>query len=195
MPPLPIIADTFRCAYNWRCADGTHAVNVMHIRAPGHTQFEVGPAIQAATSHDMWVSVHLSAHVESIDVTPLDGAGLGVSFIPTDDSVFTGTGGLDWIPSTSALLKFTTALRGRSFRGRMFLPFTSEESAVNGALLGSSQALMQADWTSFLVNMNASGFEPVVASYTLAVAHTIQFVEVEAALATQRRRQERVRAA
>jgi hypothetical protein len=195
VPPLPVIADTFRCALNWETTNAQHAVNVIHIRAPGKTVDEIGPGLQAAVSHDMWVAVHEAASVTSIDVLPLDGSGVGVEFLPTDETPWTGTGGLDFIPAVSCLIKYTTLLRGRSFRGRQFLPFVSEEASVNGFLLDTAQATMQTDWDAWLVNLNAAGFQPVVASYSLAVAHTIQVAKVESALATQRRRQERVRAA
>lgn len=193
MPPLPIIPDTFRCALHWISAIGQDAVNVMHIRNVGGDAAAVFADLNANVTHDMWVSVHSTCSVDVVTITPLDGSTASSDFPTGTPAKWSGSGGLDFIPSTAAIVKFTTALRGRSFRGRAFLPFTSEESNVNGSLIPAAQGPMQTDWTAFLAAMNAAGSQPVIASYKHAVAHTIQFALVETELAVQRRRQERNR--
>jgi hypothetical protein len=197
MPPLPTISNTFRVALDWADASGQTAVNVMHIRiAGGGTIGNVAAAMDSAATGNMWASVINSAHVSQFAITPLDGSTATAFVTPTTIGKWTGSSSsTEFLPAVSPLVKLTTAIRGRSNRGRLFLPFTGEGNVVNGKVRAADVTVMQPAWTSFLAGLAA--FTPactlVVASYKLSTATTVLAAHVEDVLGTQRRRQGRLR--
>jgi hypothetical protein len=92
------------------------------------------------------------------------------------------------VPQVAAILKQLTAKRGRSYRGRLYLPFIAEGQIGNGGINGTSRATATAAWIAFHTAMTSAGFDWVVASYLLATAEPVVAVGVEGFTATQRRR-------
>jgi len=95
------------------------------------------------------------------------------------------------IPQVSALVKLTTNERGRSKRGRIFLPWVNEGIADQGTLTSTRQTAMQSAWNTFISDMSTNNCPVVVASYKLASSAIVQTLFVESLLATQRLRQPR----
>lgn len=198
MPALPVIADTYRVALNWLSSTGQIAANVIHIRtrASGHTAGDVMENLDDNAGSNLWLSCSSSAVVKDVAITPLDGSSATVHFSPASPGAWTGGQAGDFSPATSAIVKLTTSLRGRSHRGRIFLPFTGESVMSDGVLDSTTAASMNTEWTAFAGVIGADADTPmdiVVASYKLAQANIVDFFNVEGLLATQRRRQGRLR--
>jgi len=192
MPPLPVIADVYRVALNW-VDSGQVAVNVMHILRSGTTAAVIASSVDANVTAAMWGTVVNGASVNHIVVTPLDGASASYT-LNTTGAKWTGSGGVfDPCVQCAVMVKETTAFRGRSNRGRLYLPFTSENVSGGGVIASGTQTTVQNAWNAFLTAMVAAGSQPVVASYLHASQHPVVAYTVELAMGTQRRRQSRLR--
>jgi len=192
VPALPVIADTYRVALNWTDS-GQSAVNVMHILRSGTTASAIASSVDANVTAAMWGTVVNGAAVNHLVVTPLDGASASFT-LNTTGAKWTGSGGVaDPCVQCAVMIKCTTALRGRSNRGRLYLPFTSETISGGGVIAAGTQTTVQNAWNAFLTAMIAAGSQPVVASYLHATQHPIAAYTVELAMGTQRRRQSRLR--
>lgn len=134
-----------------------------------------------------------SSSIDTLFVTPLDGVTASTSYPTGSSGKWVGTQSGDMVPATAAVIKLTTTLRGRSHRGRVFLPFITETAQTNGKLLTGITGVLQTAWGNFLVALGISGIEWVVASYKLSTAQVVNNVLAEQALGTQRRRQTRYR--
>lgn len=196
MAPLPTILDVYRVALNWTCG-GQNAVNVMHFHvAGGTTPSALIAHLDTAASVSMWNSTIAAATVLDLQVTPLDGTTATQTFAPPTPGHWQGGGGgTEWSPATAAVIKMITAVRGRSYRGRLFLPFTAENEMVNGFVRSLILPGMQTAWTNFVTSLNAltPAVSLTVASYKLSVATNVLLAGPEPTLATQRRRQTRLR--
>jgi hypothetical protein len=199
MGALPVIADVFRCALNWTTSGGQTATNVIHIhdQAGGHNQSDAMAVLNATVTATMWRPVVPSAVVTDVAITPLDGSSATQHFAPATPAHWTGQNGTDFVPQVSVLLKLATVQRGRSKRGRVFLPFTAESSIQNGLVDSTQAASMTTDWTTFLSALltHSPSWEWVVASYKNASMQAVDTVTCELVAATQRRRQGRLRGA
>lgn len=200
MPALPIIADTFRCTLNWTNGAGQIAENVIHIRTntPGHPQSDIFELLQDTITTNMWASTGIGAVIQSVDILPLDGVTATQNFVTGGGAQWGGGGVGQIMPAVATIVKLTTPHRGRSYRGRVYVPFTSEAAAAAGVLDPGTQALQFTDWTLFPQNLGLDATTPselVVASYKLALATDVSAVSVESFFGTQRRRQGRLRGA
>jgi hypothetical protein len=197
MPALPVINDVFRVALTWTDATGQDAVNVMHFLdfSSGHDAGDLMSALNAHVTANMWLSVVDTAVVTDVAITELDGSTATAHFAPATPAHWTGGNPVDFSPATAVVVKETTLFRGRSKRGRVFLPFTSENIISGGSLNHTTASNMTTAWDAFGTAM--SGASPawplVVASYKLASAESVIGLLVEDVLATQRRRQSRLR--
>jgi hypothetical protein len=193
MPGLPVIADTYRVAFNWVTASGAHAVNVMHFLKSGTTAAAVNTSIDALVTANMWAVQEGGTHVTRLDTIKLDGSSASASLTVTG-AKWTGTAAAgDWVPQMAAIVKAQSLFRGRSHRGRIFLPFVAESQSTNGVLGGGAVAAGQTAWTNFLAAAIAAGLQPVVASYLLASQVPIATYTFESVAGTQRRRMTRLR--
>jgi hypothetical protein len=203
--PLPVISKTARVALRWtESGTGQTAVNVIHI---GWTPSAMTPALifealQDAMTASMWENTVGTASITDIDVTILDGTTATVGFPTGSPANMTGSTSGEFVPAAAAIVKFQTGLRGRANRGRLFTPFTGEGSMVDGHILAINIPSWQAAWALFQTNLQADAdgpFSHVVASYDRrhggvgAKATAVDNYVAEAALATQRRRQSRLR--
>lgn len=200
MPALPTIANTFRVALLWQSANGQTAVNVMHIHTntSGKVPLDVMENLDDNAGSNLWLSVSSTAVVKEIQITPLDGVSATVGFAPATPASWTGGQSGDFSPATAVLVKLTTAHRGRTARGRLFLPYTGESAMSDGNLDSGIQSSMQTEWTAFNGAIASDADTPmsiVVASYKLATIENVTSFFVEPVLATQRRRQGRLRSA
>lgn len=197
--PYPVIARTFRVALNWQDAAGSqHAVNVMHFRSTvdAVTPGEVAATIDAHVTRAMWQPVSSAFHVESLSIIALDGSSAAEEFGTAGAAKWEGPSDGDTIPQAAAIVKLTTALRGRSFRGRVFLPAVSEGVQVGGSIDGSTMDLWRPAWTAFTAAVHDDPDTPLfvcVASYKLAESQIVTLAQPEQETGTQRRRQTRNR--
>lgn len=191
--PLPVIADTYRVAFNWtNTQDTSLATNVMHFRKGGSNPAALQTSLDAHVTADMWKMVSPGASVDNLVITPLDGSSVSYPWSTGKPAKWTGNGAAgDWIPQVSSLIKLLTAKRGRSYRGRVFLPFTSEGTVAYGICNATYVGLCTTAWVNFRTAMIADGFQIVIASYVLATAENVIAIACESRTATQRRRQVR----
>lgn len=194
MAPLPVITDVMRVSLNWQetGGSGATAANVMHFSAFGMGASALATAIDAHVTASMWGHTYLNSRVPFFDVTPLDGTSATFRFVTGIPSKWEGGGSSsDPILAACALLKLQTNARGRSFRGRIYLPFVSELNNNSGTLNPTTLTSMQTAWNNFQTAMTAAGAPLVLASYKLADSFPLTAITVESSLATQRRRQRR----
>ena len=189
MTPLPIIPDTSRVAFNWKAGDQT-AENVMHFGTVISDPADLFATLDAAVVTNLWGAVSTSARVDSVTITRLDGVTPTAEFTTTGGQWEGGTSG-DWSPAAAAVVTFNTAVRGRSYRGRAYLPFLADPSNINGELHNTIQAIMQSAWDAFQSSLGVSA-KHVVASYKHSTAQIVNGYAVKTGVATQRRRQTRV---
>jgi hypothetical protein len=189
---LPVITDTYRVALNWEHTDGSHATNVIHVRQSSTTPSAVLTHIEAALQANQFQVVSTGGRVTNAQITPLDGSGATLDTATSGSAGWSGGSSGDYIPQVSAIIKETTALRGRSFRGRVFLPWVGEGVQASGALISPFAGNLTTAWEGF-VNALLPDMELVIASYKLASAEAVENIRCETETGTQRRRQERNR--
>lgn len=197
MAPLPVISNVYRVAYHWTYL-GQVAVNVTHVRDTAGTASTADclAAVTGANSSDCWKGAIPGARIDQIAITPLDGVSASLFTTIGVSALWQGGTAGDAIPAAAILVKETTVGRGPAYRGRLFLPFTSEAAQADGKLLGTVAPNMQTGWDYFRTHLptaTAHPFEWVVASYKYANAHAVLACQVEGTLGTQRRRQSRLR--
>lgn len=189
--PTPVIANVARAVINWTHPDAGYAKNILHFSGltgyPDHA--DLASAINSNVNSGQFNSVAEDAEAITVDIQDLDGS----SAVDVWSINWTGgASGDDPVPAASCLVKLNTALAGRSHRGRIYLPFTAEVSQANG-MVTSDISGMNIAWNGFKDDMFDDGFGLVVASYTLETAQAVTTLLVETPLATQRRRQGRLR--
>jgi len=191
--PDPIIADVFKIRFNWVWG-AQNAYNVFHVRATAMDVDDVAQAVPDNWHNDQIKMVSSGASIDSIDVTPLDGTSVPFN-LHLGSASFVGADGTSAVPATAAIVKMVTAKRGKSYRGRMFLPYVGEGSQVAGTLSGSIAADSTAKWVLWANGMSADGVHLCIVSALLGTSEDVTNLAVETSLGTQRRRQTRVRTA
>jgi hypothetical protein len=195
MPPLPVITDVFRVTLNWGAVGGTNPKNVIHIldTTGVATAADIAAVVDAGATSDMFNCLTNSQECDLLSIIPLDGSTASTDF-NTTGSKWLGQQSGEWIPQAACVVKMITGLRGRSHRGRIFLGPVAEAIDHNGFYVaGPGHGLMQTAWASFESTLVGAGYSLCVASYKLSSAQPVTAVSVETTLATQRRRQSRLR--
>lgn len=192
MAALPVIAGVFRVALFWLDGTGQRAVNVLHFQKTGGTVALLNAALDGAATGSMWAYTRATASVVSKHITPLDGSSATAIYAASGASWVGGQSTGDFMPACAEVVSLRTSKRGKSYRGRVFLPFIAESVAQNGSITGSV-GTQQAAWTAFVSDMATATYPLVVASYKLATADLVQTTLVENVLGTIRGRQSRLR--
>lgn len=195
--PLPVIDHVYRCAFHWT-ADLQSATNVVHVSTDtvGKTPLEVFTCLDAHVTAGMWGNATTDSAVVDVAITPLDGTTATADFPTGGVAKWSGVNGGEFVPQVAIIVKLATPTRGRSHRGRLFLPFTSEGSIARGSFDGAIAASMTTAWNAFALAIDTDATTPmnlVVASYKLASASAVDNIIVERVPGTQRRRQGRLR--
>jgi hypothetical protein len=193
MAPLPVIADVNRVSFEWFNAGQNGAANVMHFSAPGKTPLQIYTLLASTVAPHMWEAVSADGRISEVRITPLDGTSPTQTFVTPVSTEWEGQSSGAIVPAVACVVKLATAIRGRSYRGRLFLPWLGEGSINAGFVDTTPLALMVSAWGSFANAMETGGVALGVASYKLATWHQAINVGVEHACATQRRRQSRLR--
>lgn len=194
MAPLPVIEDVYRCALNWLGVSGSqNATNVLHIWdvTGGHDADWVNDRLQDHVTSNMWATTADGAAVNEIAITPLDGSSATRIYAPDTPANWDGGTGGDSIPSGAVLVSLATAQRGKSFRGRVYIPFLAEAAQDDGFLTGADVASQRTAWSNFVDDMAGANADLVVASYKLSLKGSVTSATIPQAVATQRRRQRR----
>lgn len=198
-PNLPTI-----CAVvgRYTAPGGATAISRWHVNASGATALDVfnrfTTAWQAANMGHAAVGVRLTR----LDITRLDRVSATESFT-TAGTKWDGTTAGEHSPAVAMLVKYTTGFRDLGSIGHTYMPFVAEAAQVNGALLAGQLAASQSGFTTFVNTLTTQTIPLVVCSYgrfnhaTLpdlpATFHTVTAVAVSGILATQRKRQSRLR--
>lgn len=192
---LPIIANVYRSALQWHdSSSGGDAVNVMHWSKAGSDEGALYTALNSHVTQSMWGAVNSGCHVVTVTNTKLDGTTASADHATGEPAKWQGGGGSNGsIPQQACLLKLTTALRGRSYRGRIYLPFIDESQTSSGKITTGTVTSMATAWATFLTDMGTDGWTLVVASYLHSTAQAVTGLTVESESATQRRRMSRLR--
>lgn len=191
--PLPVIADVFRTSWNWNIASGAIiAVNVLHFEAPGDNEQDVFDQLNAQFDGAMFERMSTAAEMTTIDIIKLDGVS-GTQHFPVTSTEAHGGVASEAELAPAIIIKESTALRGPSHRGRVFLPFPAEGAVFQGGIDPAEAANMTAAWNTFRAGMTLAGVVPVVASYAHVSATPVAQFLCEDKLGTIRRRQTQVR--
>jgi len=193
-PPI-VISGVFRVAFEWfNATNGQKAVNVMCFENGAGTVSGLFSALNSNVTAGMWRSVNLQFAITSVKMLPLDGVSPTTPESPTGAQWKTNFG-VDngYETQNAAIVSLRTAFRGPQARGRVYLPATDEAFSNAGAFDATAQASMQTAWTNFVAAMSASGYVLCVASRKHLTFHQVTTVQVEGLMATQRRRQQRLR--
>jgi hypothetical protein len=140
----------------------------------------------------MWTAVQGDAAITSLDLTPLDGSTASYHHV-VSGTQWEGSPTGDMVPGSSCCVSLYTGDRGRSKRGRVFLPWLAESEQTAGTITPTTVSDTVAAWNTFIAAMTTATYPLVVASYKLASYAAVTSVRVRPGAATQRRRQERVR--
>lgn len=196
MAPLPVITDVYRVAFNWQNSVNSQiATNVMHFHKSGSNAAAVSAIIDAAGTASMFIGQSNQASITQFVTTPLDGTSVSFPQTPTSPAHWVGGAGTgDFVPQVAILLKLLTLGRGRSARGRVYLPFAAESVISEGALLTATKTSLNAAWIAFHTSLTASSLDWVVASYKNSTAANVAALGFENTTATQRRRLRRTSA-
>jgi hypothetical protein len=185
-----VIADVYRVALNWTNTVNTwKATNVMHFHKTSSSPSSVWTIIDTNVTAAMWGFQVNNCSVHDAVVTPLDGSSVSYPIVTGSPAKWTGlqVSG-DIIPQGSNVIKMLTAKRGRSYRGRVFVPWLSEGQQNFGTLTGATVTSVTTAWVAFHTALTAAGLDMVIASYKLGTADNVAALVCEPAAATQRRR-------
>lgn len=196
--PTPVITNVYRVVFQWAAPVTGFvpaAVNVMHVRSAEGNPTTVLGVVSGAVTGQMWGPVSDGAAVDRMTCQKLDGTSAPVELATTDDADFVGQTPGNPIPQSAAIIKLTTALGGRSHRGRLYLPYVSEGAQNNGSIPDDITGPTTDAWTDFQTAIGAASpaCEVVVASYLLETAARVTGFVCESPTGTQRRRQTRNR--
>ncbi len=195
MPPLPTIAHTVRAAFTWvNPAFTRDAITVMHFNSDDGDLDALFSDLDAAVSDALWQHTTVDSSIATVQLIPLDGTGAGKEYDTGSTADWSGpqpSGQV--IPQAAVVAKHTTIFRGRSYRGRSFLPWPAEGVCSNGRYDNTNAAGQQTAWNNFQATLLGGAHEIVIASYKLAVSNDVSFTRVERLLGTQRLRQPRPR--
>jgi len=166
---------------------------VIHVRKSSESALTCYNELNAKVTAAMWGHTKTDTGVYEVDVTPLDGTSATADYATGLPAKWKGgvTAGDVIQPQTAVVVKLLTAVRGRSYRGRIFLPFVADSVTSPGILASGTQGTMQTAWTTFFGALTTDSWELVVASYKHSSATAVTSVLVESQVGTQRRRNPR----
>jgi hypothetical protein len=191
MSPLPVIANTYRVALDWDLG-AVRAANVLHFQQATGDETDLWDEIRSNLTDNMFKPIANLAAIESAAITKLDGSSATVTI--TDPSPQTGgTVSTELILNCGPVVSLHTALRGRSYRGRVFVPGIAESKYTNGVISNTELGNMVTGWNDFITAQVGALRPLVVASYLNETAEIVSSISINEVCGTQRRRQSRRR--
>lgn len=150
---LPLVPHTAKVTLNWRYL-GKDVHNTLHYTnmnsGPPPTAAQLGPVIVGKLTADFRTCVMPTLALMSISAVPLD--------VPNAAGDEYATG-LPWIGNNigqgqpnnvAGVISLRTALRGRSFRGRVYQPGLAAQASNPNNVMTNDIGKIQAFWTSML---------------------------------------------
>jgi hypothetical protein len=186
MAPLPIISNTFQVSIGYSYLNTYPAANVLHVQSTVATAQEIADGV-AATWWDTttWPSIQSnSCSAGQVRVTPLDGS--STTAIASSASFGTTVGGRNEPASglvDSLVMTQYTDLRGRSGRGRLYIPFLGEHylqsdlaswQDANGDISGAYNAFKTL-WNTNLTGINRGVVSRLHSSFHETVQEVLQY--------------------
>jgi hypothetical protein len=188
MAPLPVITGVFRVAQTWTVAGTPRAANVMHFSAPTLTVVTLGTLLDAKVTSSMFGCVASQCQVKGWEIIPLDGT--TPTYIKNVTTARGGQGAGTGMPAVACVVSLRTGLRGPAGRGRVYLPWVSEDNFASGIIDAAAVSATLAGWNTFNTQMIAGGATLGVASYAHSSFSPITSLSISTKAATQRRRQD-----
>jgi hypothetical protein len=192
--PLPVINDVFLVRWVWNSTFGQRsAINdtYWHDDAGGQTGTDLYNDMNAQILRNMWSMVHDSAGVDTVLTTKLDGSAATIPHATGTPAKWVGLTTGPAILQGANVVTIRSGFRGRSKRGRIYLPFVAEGAQDNGTLTPALVTQAQTAWGTFLTGMLAAGWSLHVVSQKLGSSVASVSVTVQPYLKTQRRRARR----
>lgn len=192
--PLPIVTDVYLCRLVFSDANAPReAVCDLYFKdsAGGHTGDDLFTAFAASVRRDQWALQKTTTKLTNVKTTKLDGSAASRDHLTDSNVKWTGQLSGELILQGANVVTVRTGFRGRSRRGRIYLPWVAEDGQSAGTLLSASVSAAQTAWSSFLADMVTAGYPPHVVSplhgdSVQAVSYTVRPY-----LKTQRRRARR----
>lgn len=204
MPPVPPnLPSVSRVVCHYTAATGgVTAVNVFHVLSSGATALDVFNRFTTAWQAEQLALVGVGIRLSSIDITKLDNSTATETF-STVGTKWDGTAAGEYSPAVAILIKYSTGFRGLASSGNTYVPCVGEAAQENGRLLPAGLPGQVTAWTTFVNTLTTQTIPLQIVSYgrfdhpTLpdapATNHTVTAVSVDPILATQRKRQSRLR--
>jgi hypothetical protein len=174
--PLPVIAGAARVAVRGTTVRGTKWVNILHFRyaagasAPGTSEYDaldiklrkLYAASPYVASGQIASLMHTTSKIDEVQYTALNG--VGMTYIKT--WAIAGLDAQDALPpGNSMVVSLRTAVRGKRYRGRVYLPPACEDANVLGVINSTFITNLVGNWTAFLADLPSIMWTQVVASY------------------------------
>ncbi len=197
--PLPVITNVVRIAVRGQAPSGSNWANVLHCLkttagAPSGADItNLDTAIRrlyigAAYSggNNMLSACKTTCTTVDVTYTPLDGSSTSTV------SALTAAGALtdDSLPSqTAEVVTIRTARRGRSYRGRVYLPpWTEVSSSASGTMVASTVTAILNQWVGAQAALVATNWTIGVASYLHSTFEAATGFTMDTRFDVQRRR-------
>src|SRR6185503_9051010 len=134
--------------------------NVIHImKDPARSYTYLGDNFAARLAevdvNGLASAIGTEYRLDSVDITPLDGTSVTRHIARGSSSWPVGESGAEIIPQACALVKLETAVRGRSYRGRIYIGAVGETAQYVFFLDDTPRDNMTAAWVdlaNFLVS-------------------------------------------
>lgn len=194
MPPLPVIADVYRCTFNWSPFHSVSPRNVLHVRTASPDSVAVGDVVVAALQVHMFEGMSGGHVLDSVTVLPLDGVSSAIA-VPGEGYTSGSASDQQTAPQVAGVVSHYTGHRGSAGRGRTYIGPMNEGAIVNGSMVAGNAAEISAAWDEYSSMLNDAEpiLEFVVASYVQAAAFPVARSVCHDILGTQRRRQDQLR--
>lgn len=203
MASLPVIPGAVRVMLIWRLGTASSASISFGVTTQLTNMSALFTAIDAHITQAMWAAMTNQSLASEMHLFPYDG--VTPTFVQSvSGSKYQGGSGTadEALIAPAALISLRTASRGPQARGRIFLPYTSELQSANGSLVPAAQTALQTAWDAFRTSMSGAGVPLAVISLSTnqtttpprsPTARPVISTTAELRLATQRRRQSRLR--
>ena len=190
MTPLPTIANTHRVTFNWTDSGEVVGHNIIGITTGSPMSSAVIAGLVAnALDSNMFAPVVSTTELLTIDVFNM---GIPEATVQVPVVGVQGQSGGQAVPNVAVVVTPRSVARGRSFRGRTYLPMIGESSIDSGIVIGPVVISTLAAWFDFNIALLASSITQSIISIELAVATLVAGYTVDTRQDTQRRRLNRI---
>lgn len=202
MPPLPVITNGYLVTQHYVAAGELHDyVNVVMVvnATTGATHAQIAGKVAQSIASTFMTVIPSFITLGVTDVLPLDGTSAKETFATPAFGTAGSVGVTTPFPiSVGQLVTLQTGLRGRSHRGRMYLPGLSNDyvtADTQRQLTNAAHAALQTEGTAFLTILAGTPTPSLilgVLSRRLNAYTPVVVVRASSVACSQRRRYERV---